>query len=370
MSDAEREEDGHPPLSQPSSALHESRIDDLTKTTQAVLQNACKRRKLSTSGTKSVLSTRLIGAGFKSLSVVKKLSDDFILNGVDVSALSSVRDKAPNWTLHESARLCHVMNDPRNSTALVRLYNKPASRAELDMGRQDPWVHEFAALFNDKSFQPSVPEPYDGVTSDILGRFQPNRHDVIREGSILKSRWNKMRSHYSIAHGRYTKSGQGDADVFSEYTNGDPAIAYLHCVFYKSPSIDYVKRMLPEDDQIEYGISDHDNLRAGDSIRSRKRKAENSSDISGHLDAIAKSLSLPVQLMDSSKVPPPKASNSLFHEYEKSDRIADTVGKLMSLEANIITSIKEAEESDNHEYSVILKKRLSLLRVRIDKALE
>jgi len=312
MSDAEREEDGHPPLSQPSSALHESRIDDLTKTTQAVLQNACKRRKLSTSGTKSVLSTRLIGAGFKSLSVVKK------------------------------------MNDPRNSTALVRLYNKPASRAELDMGRQDPWVHEFAALFNDKSFQPSVPEPYDGVTSDILGRFQPNRHDVIREGSILKSRWNKMRSHYSIAHGRYTKSGQGDADVFSEYTNGDPAIAYLHCVFYKSPSIDYVKRMLPEDDQIEYGISDHDNLRAGDSIRSRKRKAENSSDISGHLDAIAKSLSLPVQLMDSSKVPPPKASNSLFHEYEKSDRIADTVGKLMSLEANIITSIKEAEESDNH----------------------
>jgi hypothetical protein len=43
-----------------------------------------------------------------------------------------VRRRNPIWSLLETARLCHVVADPRNSTALRKLYQRECNRSELD----------------------------------------------------------------------------------------------------------------------------------------------------------------------------------------------------------------------------------------------
>jgi hypothetical protein len=50
-------------------------------TTQAVLQKACKRRRLSTNGTKAMLSQRLADAGFGDLDNVLRLSKELDEHG-------------------------------------------------------------------------------------------------------------------------------------------------------------------------------------------------------------------------------------------------------------------------------------------------
>jgi len=188
-------DDEYPLPGQHSTPSPSLQHDDLSKLTQETLRNASKRRKLSCSGVKSILATRLVGAGFKTLAAVRALDAEYKTLGVDDSALSRVRQKAPRWTKHETARLYHVMNHPSYSDALIRLYNKPESRAALET-RHDPWVNEFSTLFNDPLFLPSIPQAHDGVTDDILSDFDPTLHPVKREGAVLKSRWNKLRSRY------------------------------------------------------------------------------------------------------------------------------------------------------------------------------
>lgn len=363
-------EDDLPLGGQQSPPLDDPQDDDLTRTTQAVLQNACKRRKLSSSGKKGILATRLIGAGFKSISQVRRLSEEFIASGVDISALSNVRSKAPNWTKHETARLCHVINHPSNSTILVQLYNKPPSRAVLDKTRHDPWANQFADLFNDTSFVAVAPEPHDGVTTDILAQFKPNVHPETRDGAMLKSRWNKIRSLYTVAREKFSRSGQGDADVFNDYTDGDPSLAYVHCVFFKSPALEYVVRVIPVDAQVDQGIGDQDTYAALDITRPNRRKLSRSADISYQLGAIAKSLEAPVHITSGDDPFLTADTRSKLQEYETTSKMADTVEKLMGLENKLLTRIKEADGNNNIQFSVMLKERLEIIRTRIDKALE
>jgi len=162
--------------------------EDIANATQAVLSGACKRRKLSSTGTKAALAARLKSAGFKTMEDVRKLSAEYTTNGVDMEASTTVCPKAPNWNKHETLRLCHVINNPANSTILARLYNKPSSRAELDSGRYDPWAHEFADLYNSDTFMPEIPDLRDGVTHDILDQFDPNAHPHKCQGALLKSK--------------------------------------------------------------------------------------------------------------------------------------------------------------------------------------
>jgi len=343
-------------------------VPALTTATQTLLQNACKRRKLSSSGTKTVLSNRLISAGFKTLADAQRLSEEYRTSGPDVTASPAGRSKAPNWTMHEAARLCHVINSPLHSTVLARMYTKPASRSELE-ARHDPWNNEFAELFNDDTFSPAIPGPRDGVLGKDLEAFNPSVHPHQRPGSLLKSKWNKLRSQYTIARDRFSRSGQGDADVFTDYTNGDSQLAYLHCVFYNSPALEYVVRTLPADARIEQGIEGLDCIKNADNIRDRKRNRSGAAVLSQGLQALANSMAVPIQVTENG-VAHEGESKKRFEEFDISDRMASTVGKLMELETQLLERIEKAQSDEKSDYASMLTKRLATVRTRIDKALE
>lgn len=243
--------------SQPAAQPPPTQVD-VSKITQTALQNACKRRGLSSSGTKAILVFRLKAAGFKSMDDIRRLSQEYKSDGGDKLASSNVRNKAPNWTRHETARLYHLINSPLHSTTLARLYKKPDGHAELDAKRHDPCANEFADLFNDDEFTSS---------------YKHNLHPHLRQGGLFKARWNKLRSQYTVARDRFSRSGQADADVFTDFTDGDASLAYMHCVFYDSPARNYVVRTLPDEARVEQGIQDLEINRKVDSRRARKRKA-------------------------------------------------------------------------------------------------
>ena len=63
---------------------------------------------------------------------------------------SASKQRGAKWSKHQTARLCHVVSDPRNSIILSWLYNRAESRAEIEQGRHDPCSNEFPELFNDR----------------------------------------------------------------------------------------------------------------------------------------------------------------------------------------------------------------------------
>lgn len=347
----------------------ELNINEVSKVTQTILQNACKRRKLSSSGAKKVLAARLVGAGFKTAAMARQLSVEFERDGVDVSASGNLREKAPNWTIHETARLCHVIQSPLHSTTLARLYCKPASRAELDRGRHDPWTSEFAAMFNDEDFTPRTPDCHNGVTEDILAAFDPLLHPHQRDGAQLKTKWNKLRSKYTAARETFCRSGQGDADVFPDFTDGDPCLSYMHCVFFDSPSLEYVVRIIPSDARVEEGIEGIDGLRNDDPPMERPRKKSSASILNAGLEAIAKSLATPIPLgAQGSTIA--SGTGKAFEQFDISDRMANTVDKLMDLETTLLAKISAAQESQNSSYADVLQGRLQVVQDRIRLALD
>ena len=127
---------------------------------QSVLQQACKRRRLSSSGRKQDMVERLRRAGFNTATEVSRLAHKFERSGrLSFSDLTATRNAAskedpcrtrdPNFTKHEVTQLCHVLAQPKHFRVLSRLYNRPDTRAELDRGCHDPWSNEFVNLFND-----------------------------------------------------------------------------------------------------------------------------------------------------------------------------------------------------------------------------
>lgn len=358
----------NPPESQEQNSQTSEPHLRLMPARQNILKNACKRRRMSTTGSKAELAARLYGAGFKTMDAVQQLATEFNRTGVDPLASVHGRTKTPNWSKNETARLCHVIQDPRHSTELARLYNKPANRALMDMPRRDPWAFEFASLFNDEEFRPVRPNEHDGVTADVLLSFDPNIHPHVRQGSVLKSKWNKIRSKYSIARDRFTRSGQGDADVFTDFTDGDPSLAYLHCVFYNSPALHYVIRTIPIDARVEEGIPGADSTRSNDTMTGKKRKALSPSDLSSSIGELAKSLAAPVQWSNTDTVEPSVEDKAKINELDMSNRMAGTVEKLMNLEKQLLSRIKDAEEEGDSGFAGILRGRLADVRVRIDRA--
>jgi hypothetical protein len=116
---------------------------DIAKHTQASLVKACKRHRLSTSGAKSALLSRLNGTGMASDEALRAASDQWDLLQEPAERGSEVKKRRdPNWSMHETARLCHVVADPRNATALRKLYQRETNRAELDSGMHDPWSND------------------------------------------------------------------------------------------------------------------------------------------------------------------------------------------------------------------------------------
>jgi hypothetical protein len=85
--------------------------------------------------------------------------------------------------MHETARLFHVVADPRNATALRKLYQRETSRAELDSVRHDPWSNEFMNLFNDLDFNPDVPEVSGGTVPCVID----SRPEDVRQGATVRA---------------------------------------------------------------------------------------------------------------------------------------------------------------------------------------
>lgn len=359
MDTANQDNDSHPstPENTPSRIL-----DDLplTEAKQSVLKDACSRRKLSTTGRKNILAERLAKAGFKDINHVRRLAAEFKKYGPDDTATVTGREKAANFTTHEYARLCHVIQHPSNSTAVARLYNKPKSRAELDKGRHDPFANEFADLFNEQ-VKFVLPEPRDGITADVLDAFDPNDHPHKRQGAILKVKWNELRSKYSTAYQRFSRSGQGDPEAFPNFIGGDTKLSYMHCVFIDSPAIGYATRLLPRDAQVEEGICDVDDIDGTEYGRGKKRKATSSPSLSTGLMEIAKSLKMPVENA------PPTVGSSKINELDMSNRIATTAVNLLGLEKELRNSIKEAEKEGDIDFASVLRSRLSTVQSRIEE---
>jgi hypothetical protein len=193
-----------------------SDIDAFRVLTQSSLQNACKRVGQSSSGAKHILARHLLDTGVAGVATARSLAADFettkqrlpqnarsaasrepVLPYTNTAGANPVivddsdgrencREREPNWHRNETARLCHVVSDPRNAVALQKLYNKPETRAELDNGRHDPWTNEFQDLFNDELYCPDVPELSGGVMQEEIDLFDPCNVRHKRSGATLK----------------------------------------------------------------------------------------------------------------------------------------------------------------------------------------
>ena len=352
------------------------------KLTQAILSAALRRIGLSGSGAKSVLTDRLKKAGVTDCSRIIELScmwEDH--KTVDSQAQTRTcragvdRGRAPNWTKHETARLFHVIADARHSTIVARMYQRVETRSELDAGRHDPFAHEFLELFNDDTFHPDIPEAVCGITEDLLLQFDPELHPHKRNGTTLKQRWAKLRSTYTIACEKYTRSGQGDPDTFPNYTNGDDSLSYMHCVFHNHPSLDAVVRSIPPNAQIEAGLNEIDANRPSippAQTSSRKRRREDGIEsVAAALGKIAETSTSPqpIVIQDSASV---AATDPNIMQLERASKMASTVTRLMELEGKIMSSINSLAtdnmaSSDNTR--LLLENRLAQTRKVIDSAM-
>ena len=168
---------------------------------QSILSTALRRIGLSGSGRKAVLADRLERAGFTDSKTIMDLAHQWETHHsvdpspeIDATRASASRGRAPNWSHHETARLCHVIADDRHLKTVTRMYQRVEKREELGQGRHDPFAHEFLELFSSTDFTPSVPEFVDGITEDVLATFEPSLHPHIRSGTTLKQRCAKLRS--------------------------------------------------------------------------------------------------------------------------------------------------------------------------------
>lgn len=197
--------------------------------------------------------SRLSKKGVTSFGKIVELKQLFEEFGPDFSE-GNGKSRAANWTKEESARLCHVIADSRNTTLVAQMYQRISTRAELDRQRHDPFAIEFRLLFNDADFIPEPPEPHDGVTLDVLLGIDPSIRRNVRDCQTLKQKWTKLRSAYTVASKNFEASGQGDSETFPSFTQGDDVLCYMHCVFHDHPSLDAVLRTIPLSSQIDSGI--------------------------------------------------------------------------------------------------------------------
>ena len=356
---------------------------------QSILSTALRRIGLSGSGRKAVLADRLEQAGFTDSKTIMDLAHQWEKHHavdasleIDETRAGLSRGRAPNWSRHETARLCHVIADARLLTTVTRMNQRVETKEELDQGRHDPFAHEFLELFNSTDFTPSVPESVDGITEDVLVTFEPSLHPHIRNGTTLKQRWAKLRSSYTIASSNYNASGQSDPSTCPSLTNGDDSLCYMHCVFQRHPSLDAVIRALPETAQIEAVIGDNEDSRQscppGQRTSARKRRRDEG------LSSVARAIS---KMAESSTSPQPiviqdrSAATACDPEMMQLERATNfvvfktesTVTQLMELESQILVRIDALSSSVLDETSnskkCVLESRLRKPRKMIENAI-
>jgi hypothetical protein len=63
---------------------------------------------------------------------LRTASDQWDLLQEPAERRGEVRRRDPNWSMLETARLCHGVADQRNATALRKLYQRESNLSELD----------------------------------------------------------------------------------------------------------------------------------------------------------------------------------------------------------------------------------------------
>ena len=180
----------------------------------------------------------------------------------------------------------------------------------------------------------------------------------------MKSKWNRIRSEYTVAVEKYTRSGQGDADNFRTL----PMVIqhYLTYIAHsKTPSLHYVVRTLLGDARVEEGIEEVAAYDFAMNITPAKRKLSSADALSSGMQAYVKLTAAPITISDASE-----GRNEVFKEFEISNRMADTVENLMKLEMESVNRIRNANVTQDFNFSSLLEERLKVIRSRIDKALE
>ena len=248
---------------------------------------------------------------------------------------------------------------------------------ELNQGRHDPFAHEFLELFNSTDFTPGIRESVDGITEDVLVRFEPSLRPYIRNGTTQKQRWAKLRSSYTIASSNYNASGESDPSTFPSFTNRDDSLCYMHCVFQRHPSLDAVIRALPETAQIEAGIGDIVDSRQSFPPEQRtsgrkRRRDEGLSSVARAISKMAESSTKPqpIVIQDGSAA---TSCDPELMQLERAKKVASTVTQLMEMESQILVRINAlsfnvlAETSNSNKF--VLKNRLRKGRKMIDNAM-
>lgn len=154
----------------------ESQEEKIIKATQDVLPDLCQRRILSSTGSEAVLASRLIAYGFETIDDLKNLANQFKNEGVDKLVWTSMREKSPNWTKHEIARICLVISNPAHGDTLALVYTKCSSNVEIESCLHGPWVNKLVDMFNDLSFHTHRSDFHDSVRPDLLMQFDPKIH--------------------------------------------------------------------------------------------------------------------------------------------------------------------------------------------------
>ena len=85
---------------------------------------------------------------------------------------------------------------------------------------------------------------------------------------------------------------------------------------------------------------------------------------------LAKSLVAPVKIEGSAESQVPDVKTTKTAELDRSDRMADTVMKLMDLESTLLSKIEGSEDDGKPGFVSPFSTRLATVRVRIDIALE
>jgi hypothetical protein len=255
---------------------------------------SCLVTRLNKRGFPDVKSVRKLAEGYEANPARMQLQGDFLNSGI------FSRDREPNWNKSGCARLCRVICDPWNATALTALYNRPESRAELDQGRHDSWSNEFPEMFNDSQFRPDVPEISDGAIQEEIDQFDPGFDKHKRTGALLKKRWTSLRSKFSIAYTKWMSSGQGDFDTFPSFTAGDTSLVYCFCAFHGKLALEYAVRLLPTGAQAEQGAPGMDAKHERGSLAGiRKHTSSKAASTASFADAalhIADSISRPLRI--------------------------------------------------------------------------
>lgn len=75
--------------------------------------------------------------------LAEECDEHFPVLTVESTIIHAIRTHHPEWTPDELEYLAQVIDDLRNFVGVQKLHQKPETRAELDVGRNDLWSSYF-----------------------------------------------------------------------------------------------------------------------------------------------------------------------------------------------------------------------------------